>query len=221
MHEAWKTVRSEQGEHRLELGSYFAFQALHTPRHLVFTFARYKHAAKFLPLQTKSDVLELGCTEGLGTLILAEGGNRVVGVDFDKDAVEHAQRSLKETGVTFLHDDFLGKRYGEFDAVISLDVVEHVEPTDEDKYFETIRDNLRQDGICVVGTPNQTSSQYASRLSEIGHINLYTAERLYRSMTRYFRNVFIFGMNDEVLHTGFYPMCHYLMALGCGVKRPD
>lgn len=29
----------------------------------------------------------------------------------------------------------------------------------------------------------------------------------------------IFGMNDEVLHTGMYPMACYIMALGCGKKK--
>jgi len=26
----------------------------------------------------------------------------------------------------------------------------------------------------------------------------------------------VFSMNDEVVHTGFHPMAHYLMALACG-----
>jgi hypothetical protein len=25
----------------------------------------------------------------------------------------------------------------------------------------------------------------------------------------------VFSMNDEVIHTGYYPMAHYLMALAC------
>ena len=33
-------------------------------------------------------------------------------------------------------------------------------------------------------------------------------------MLQYFENVFMFSMNDEVLHTGFAPMGHYLFALG-------
>ena len=39
--------------------------------------------------------------------------------------------------------------------------------------------------------------------------------------SRYFENVFVFGMNDEVVHTGFYPMCHYIFVLGTGKRvRP-
>jgi hypothetical protein len=32
-------------------------------------------------------------------------------------------------------------------------------------------------------------------------------------MQRYFKHVFMFSMNDEVVHTGFFPMAHYLFAL--------
>jgi hypothetical protein len=38
-------------------------------------------------------------------------------------------------------------------------------------------------------------------------------------MTRYFQNVFVFSMNDEVVHTGFSPMAHYLFAMGVGVRK--
>jgi len=69
------------------------------------------------------------------------------------------------------------------------------------------------------GTPNETASCYASEFSKIGHVNLFTAERLTELLCAYFHNVFLFGMNDEVLHTGFHPMCHYLLALGCSKKR--
>ena len=37
-------------------------------------------------------------------------------------------------------------------------------------------------------------------------------------MSKFFHNVFIFSMNDEVIHTGFYPMAHYLWAIGVGPK---
>ena len=78
---------------------------------------------------------------------------------------------------------------------------------------------LRGDGVLLTGTPNRTSSQYASPQSEVAHINLKTMEELRALMERYFKNVFLFGMNDEVLHTGFAPMCHYLWSLAVGVRR--
>ncbi len=32
-------------------------------------------------------------------------------------------------------------------------------------------------------------------------------------MQRYFHCVYMFGMNDETLHTGYGPMCHYRIAI--------
>ena len=79
--------------------------------------------------------------------------------------------------------------------------------------------NLKDDGFAVIGTPNLTMVPYSSPWNKIAHINNYDQKRLYEAMSRYFENVFIFGMNDEVLHTGMYPMACYIMALGCGKKR--
>jgi hypothetical protein len=38
-------------------------------------------------------------------------------------------------------------------------------------------------------------------------------------MERYFDNVFMFGMNDEVLHTGYAQMCHYIWSIAAGLKK--
>ena len=37
-------------------------------------------------------------------------------------------------------------------------------------------------------------------------------------MRRHFNNVYLFSMNDEVLHTGYKPMSHYLFALCANIK---
>ena len=217
----WRRVKEEIGDRTLSLGPYFTQQLLDSPRHLLFTLSRYKFAARQLPQDSAVDVLELGCSEGIGTLMLAEKGHRVTAVDFDGDAIRHANETLNKPNITFVDANFLGGKFGDFYAAISIDVIEHIYQTEEDSFFETIRINLDADGICLVGTPNITAAQYASTHSQIGHVNLFTAERLVSLMKRYFQHVFLFGMNDEVVHTGFYPMCHYLLALGSGKRsRP-
>jgi hypothetical protein len=52
-----------------------------------------------------------------------------------------------------------------------------------------------------------------------GHINMKSADSLKDLLAQYFHNVFIFSMNDEMVHTGFYPMAHYLMALAIEIKK--
>jgi len=212
-------IEKETGPKKIELGTYFAFNLWNTPRHLIFALSRYKFAAKLIGETPKRKVLELGCSEGLGTLILGESGHKVVGVDFDSEAIKWAKANLERKGnLSFKCDDFLGKTYGVFDAIISLDTIEHIPPAKEKEFFQTLVDNLAADGICIVGTPNITSAKYASKQTRMGHVNLYSAERLRDTARKYFRNIFIFGMNDEIVHTGYYPMSQYLIMLGCGKK---
>lgn len=217
-HELWMEVMDGLADESLELSKYFTHQVLRNPRHLLFTLSRYKSAARMLPRYRDCAVLELGCNEGLGSLILSENATAFTGVDFDAPGIEWAQKNLAGKTRTFINDDFLGKTYGTFDAVISLDVIEHISPDDEGRFFDTLTANLAEDGVCVIGTPNDAASQYASPESQKGHINMYTAERLYKAAATRFCNVFSFGMNDEMLHTGFDPMCHYLMVLACNPR---
>jgi len=37
-------------------------------------------------------------------------------------------------------------------------------------------------------------------------------------MAEFFHNVFIFSMNDEVVHTGFHKMANYVFAIGAGKR---
>jgi 2-polyprenyl-3-methyl-5-hydroxy-6-metoxy-1,4-benzoquinol methylase len=150
--------------------------------------------------------------------MLAEGGHNITAVDFDEEAIGYATELLKKKNIYFVQGDILGNIFGKFDAVVSLDVIEHIPQSDEDRFMATVRDNLAGPGQCLIGTPNITAAQYASPRSAAGHVNLFDAERLASLVGRYFEQVFMFGMNDEVAHTGYFPMCHYLMALGTGKR---
>jgi len=207
----------DRGEARL--GRYFSYQVLHNTRHLVFALSRYKFAAKMLPGPRKPSVLELGCSEGVGTLILAERAASVTAVDFDAASVDWAGKHIGNGKIKFIAGDFLGRTYGRFDAAVSIDVIEHIPRAKTGLFMRTLAGNLAPGGFCVVGTPNKTADRYASPESRKGHVNTFTAERLRATFSRYFRNVFLFGMNDEVLHTGFEPKCQYLFVLACGPLR--
>jgi hypothetical protein len=64
--------------------------------------------------------------------------------------------------------------------------------------------------------PSAESQSYAAPQSKLGHVNCKSGKDFKSLMERYFHNVFLFSMNDEVVHTGFYPMAHYLFAMCCG-----
>jgi len=209
----WDGVKELLGNERITLGNHWSFNILNDPKRLAFVLSRYKFAAKMIPKGKR--ILELGCSEGIGVPILTEFSSHYTGVDMDSEAIDVAIRNWGSENRVFLCEDFLGKIYGKFDAIVSLDVLEHIEPAVSHVFFDTIFKNLSDNGIAILGTPNITSSAYASEASRLGHINLYDAERLKKDMERLFYNVFVFGVNDEVVHTGFYAMCHYLICIGC------
>ena len=191
------------------------------PRHLVFLMSRYKFVAKMLA--GRSAVLEVGCGDAAGTPIVLQTVERVHGIDFEPLVVEDAVERYRLEGATeatfTVHDMLQGPvSGGPFDGAFSLDVIEHVPTHAEDQFLDNICASLTPDALCIVGTPNIAADQYASPASKEGHINLKSAKTLHDLMARRFRSVLGFSMNDEMVHTGFAPMAHYLFALGVGVK---
>jgi hypothetical protein len=79
--------------------------------------------------------------------------------------------------------------------------------------------SLTPSGCAIFGMPSKESQIYASETSKIGHVNCQSGEELRENLKKYFTNVFIFSMSDEVVHTGFTPMAHYLLALCTNPKK--
>lgn len=221
--ERWDAVMQQLSAEPLTLGPKMSMMMRASTMGLLFVLARYKFAMKMMANRQQLTVLDLGCNDGIGDLMIRQNCScsEVIGVDFDADAIRWATENIAQDGLSFIQGDFMGMdiypRGG--DCVVSLDVIEHIPVEQETAYFETICKNLKQEGFVIIGTPNVTMEPYASPWNKIAHINNYDQKRLYEAMSRYFENVFIFGMNDEVLHTAMYPMACYIMALGCGKKR--
>ncbi|HSX26657.1 MAG TPA: class I SAM-dependent methyltransferase, partial [Chlamydiales bacterium] len=133
--ECWDRTADMLGNDRVQLGDHWSYNFHNDPKRLGFVLSRYKLAAKMACKRGK--VLELGCSTGIGSTILGEFATEYVGVDLDESAIETARSNLKMPKYCFIHDDFMGKHYGEFDAVVSLDVVEHIHVEYENTYFET------------------------------------------------------------------------------------
>lgn len=212
----WEKTKDYMGNENVVLGPYYSYQLRHTPRKMLFALSHYKFAAKMIG--KGKTVLEVGCSEGLGTVLLAEFAKKVVAVDMDAEAVAEAHRNFASEKMEFRNLNFLGARIGKFDSFVSFDVIEHIYPKNENKFFRSICDNLKKDGICIIGTPNKAADAYASKVTKMGHVNLYDSDKLRQSMEKFFRRAFIFSANDELIHTGFYPMAHYLIGIGVGRK---
>ncbi|MGH7328832.1 MAG: SAM-dependent methyltransferase, partial [Polyangiaceae bacterium] len=78
--------------------------------------------------------------------------------------------------------------------------------------------SLSAHGALLIGMPSAESQVYASPQSKAGHVNCQTMPDLKATMARYFHNVFMFSMNDEVIHTGYHRLAHYIIALCSEVR---
>lgn len=185
------------------------------PRRLVFVLARYKFVAKML--SGRHHVLEVGCADAFGTRVVLQEVERVTAVDFDpvfvKDAVDRMEERWRFD--CRVHDIMDGPVAGQFDGAYALDVLEHIAKDQEERFVLNIIQSLTPDGVLIIGTPSIQSQVYASPGSKEGHVNCKNHLELRDLLSRFFQNVFIFSMNDEVVHTGFSPMAHYLLALCC------
>ncbi|WP_432738086.1 class I SAM-dependent methyltransferase [Maridesulfovibrio sp. FT414] len=205
-------------DRQIRLSPHMAHNLRKDPKRLAFIYARYAFAAQMT--EDCCDILELGCSEGIGASMLHRNRKKYLGLDLDTPAVETAVRNFSNPEVRFENRNFLDLKGNNFAGVVSLDVIEHIlAGEDEARFFKAIYENMSEDGVCVIGTPNVTSTPYASPESQKGHVNMFDAKRLKSTLERYFRTVFIFSMNDEVVHTGYYPMSHYLFAVGCSKKE--
>lgn len=204
----------------LQLGHWTSYSLINDPKHMCFVLSRYKFCAKML--EGKKTILEIGPGDGFGLPMIAQVAEWVYAVDWDERLLQgNARRLAHLKNVTYLHVDFNKEAPDlQVDAAFSIDVIEHVEPAQEVTFMENIVGCLKPNGVLITGTPNITASQYATPRSQVQHINLKSMETLRQLTERYFENVFMFGMNDEVVHTGYPSMCHYIWSLGVGV-RPE
>ena len=184
---------------------------------LLFVLSRYKFVAKMLA--GKNSVLEVDCSEGLGTRTLLQHIKNYSGIDRDQEKIEAAKEFNKlENSNFYLHDIMMQPPNHIYDAVFSLDSLEHINSDFESIYIENSIKNLDSKGVIIIGCPTLESQAYASEPSKAGHINCKTSSDLMSLVAGYFDNVFCFAMNDEVVHTGFSKMAHYHFVLGAGKK---
>ena len=188
------------------------------PRRLVFTLSRYKFVSKML--SGKRAVLEVGCGDAFASRIVKQEVEALTVIDFDPvfiaDIEERADPAWPIKAA--VHDILKGPYDGSFDGIYTLDVLEHIAPEDEERFLRNVLASLKPGGAFIAGMPSLESQAHASPQSRQGHVNCKTGKELKRMLERHFGNVFLFSMNDEVVHTGFLPTANYLLAVACRKK---
>ena len=189
------------------------------PRRLTFILSRYKFVAKML--SGYHAVAEVGCGDAFATRIVQQEVETVTPYDFDPVFIDDIRRrqSAKWLLSAHVHDILERPLPHRYDAIYTLDVIEHIPTEKEDTFIGNLGASLADHGVLIIGSPSLESQAYASPQSKVGHVNCKSGHALKLLLERHFHTVFLFSMNDEVVHTGFYPMAHYLLAICSGIRR--
>lgn len=114
-------------------------------------------------------VLDVGCGAGEPAMFLAENGITVVGLDINHHAITEARKrarkkfgTLKKDGTKALYKpdfrvgsiDTIGTEdIGKFDAVVMMELIEHLNPADVPLYLSSAEDMLNPGGAVIFTCP--------------------------------------------------------------------
>lgn len=141
-----------------------AFKTVHA-----FNRVRVAHLSKRLPTLLGRDptgalpltglsLLDVGCGAGIATEPLSRLGATVTAIDAAESNIRIARHHAEISGCDIDYRHLLPEQLAvegrQFDAVVSLEVVEHV--ADLDVFLTALADLVKPGGLMVIGTLNRT-----------------------------------------------------------------
>jgi len=110
--------------------------------------------AQLLALQPGQDVLEIGCGWGALAVDLArQHGVRLTGLTLSQRQLDHARTEVEKAGLEGVVDlrlqDYRDVQ-GQFDRIVSIEMLEAVGEAYWPRYFQTLRERLRPGGCAVL-----------------------------------------------------------------------
>ena len=101
-------------------------------------------------------VLEVGCGGGILSIPLARVGANLTAIEPSTSLYEVAIKKAKEEGldINFINSSIEECKEGDFDTILLIDVLEHVE--NAERFLQEVQNRLKVGGSVVVSTINKT-----------------------------------------------------------------
>lgn len=196
----------------VKMGKHVSYMYQKNPKQLVFTLARYKFVSKIL--DGFNNVMEIGAGDGFQSSIVAQTVKQLTLCDIDtRNKLDFKKNTFFKNSKYIIHDFSEKKFKSKFNAMFCLDVLEHISKKKEDRFIKNIKLSLVKNGTLIIGTPSIESQKYASKTSKLAHVNCKSKANLKKLLKKHFNVVYMFSMNDEIVHTGYDPMSNYNFAV--------
>ncbi|MGQ3480964.1 class I SAM-dependent methyltransferase [Paenibacillus sp. TY11] len=104
------------------------------------------------------NVLDAGCGTGYGSLLISQLANTVVGIDISSESVEWCnERYATQENLSFIQASLESLPFedGEFDCIVSLEVIEHVDKNIQESFLKEAKRVLNENGVLIISTPNK------------------------------------------------------------------
>lgn len=144
----------------------------------VYAQSKYRVLLRWMSGRGRLRVLNAGCGSGELSCLLAAAGHQVVGID---PGAEYIALARERAGDRFPDSEFVVSSIeeyagpGGFDAVISTDVLEHIE--DDRRAFAKMAELLRPGGLMLIAVPaGQWLFGYHDE--QLGHFRRYSKRTL-------------------------------------------
>ncbi|MFA5356536.1 MAG: class I SAM-dependent methyltransferase [Candidatus Omnitrophota bacterium] len=199
---------------------------LMTARHL----CAYEFAGRFVKGKA---VLDIGCGEGYGSHYLAGSAKNVTGIDYSKEAIEHAKNKYPLDNLAFYSVNIkeLDSIKDKFDIICSFQVIEHLE--DPGGFLGNVKGLLSPGGVFICSTPNRLdASPNSDKPANRFHVKEYLFDEFMLLLGEYFDSVEPLGLkrgrrlnlNRRLKKIGLFnflpdcinPVKRFYSGIGCG-----
>ncbi len=180
---------------------------IENPLMTTIKFSRFKFASKLI--SQNDTLLDIGCGQGLSSIFFSDYCKFVYGVDLLSDFLNHDRKNIKfiKKSIFNIHKKNFNRK---INIITLIDFIEHFKKSDGALILSKCSKLLeKKGGTLIIGTPSVYSSKYRSKRSKKQHIHEYDGMELKNLCSQYFSRTFLFSMNDELVHTGFYKLAWF------------
>jgi 2-polyprenyl-3-methyl-5-hydroxy-6-metoxy-1,4-benzoquinol methylase len=175
---------------------------------------KYKALAKLIKKHYKGKVLDIGAGSGNFEILFHSKFTSITSIDYHEDSVQylkHYCRTNDILNVNAMHlsissiDKFLALPENDYDVILLLDVIEHIDEDTALTLFKKLAKLLKESGVLIISTPNYSGTwvvieylldlfKLTPPLNNAQHINKFSVKKLVQFMD-------LNGFNNLTLNT--------------------